>query len=85
VLVMSVNPGFAGQSFLPPALEKIRRLKRAIDERGVRATIQVDGGVHSGNIRSVVQAGAETIVAGHAAFENGDPEAACRALIEAAR
>ncbi len=85
VLVMSVNPGFAGQSFLPGALEKIRRLKRAIDERGVRATIQVDGGVHRGNIRAVVQAGAETIVAGHAAFENGDPEAACRALIEAAR
>jgi ribulose-phosphate 3-epimerase len=84
VLVMSVNPGFAGQKFLPATLDKIRRLRRAIDERGLRATIQVDGGVHPGNIRSVVQAGAETIVAGAAAFENGDPEAACRALIEAA-
>jgi len=85
VLVMSVNPGFAGQSFLPSALDRIRRLRRAIEDRGLRATIQVDGGVHLGNIRSVVQAGAETIVAGHAAFANGDPEAACRALVEAAR
>jgi len=85
VLVMSVNPGFAGQSFLPSALDRIRRLRRAIEDRGLRATIQVDGGVHLGNIRSVVQAGAETIVAGHAAFANGDPEAACRALIEAVR
>ncbi len=84
VLLMSVNPGFAGQKFLPPTLDKIRRLRRMIDERGVRATIQVDGGVHPGNIREVVRAGAATIVAGAAAFENGDPEAACRALIEAA-
>lgn len=84
VLVMSVNPGFAGQSFLPPALEKIRRLRRAIDERGLSARIQVDGGVHAGNIRAVVEAGATIIVAGAAAFANGNPEAACRALVEAA-
>ena len=84
VLVMSVNPGFAGQSFLPPVLDKIQRLRRAIDERGLGVRIQVDGGVHGGNIRSVIQAGAGIIVAGTAAFANGDPEAACRALIEAA-
>ncbi len=84
VLVMSVNPGFAGQAFLPPVLDKIRRLRRAIDERGLAARIQVDGGVHLGNIRAVVQAGAGIIVAGAAAFANGDPEAACRALLEAA-
>jgi ribulose-phosphate 3-epimerase len=84
VLVMSVNPGFAGQTFLPPVLDKIRRLRRTIDERGLAARIQVDGGVHLGNIRAVVQAGAGIIVAGAAAFANGDPEAACRALLEAA-
>jgi len=84
VLVMSVNPGFAGQEFLPGVLEKIRRLRRALDERGLAAQIQVDGGVHLGNIRSVVQAGAGVIVAGAAAFSQGDPEAACRALVEAA-
>jgi ribulose-phosphate 3-epimerase len=84
VLVMSVNPGFAGQTFLPGVLDKIRRLRRAIDERGLPARIQVDGGVHVGNIREVVQAGATIIVAGAAAFANADPAAACRALIEAA-
>jgi ribulose-phosphate 3-epimerase len=84
VLVMSVNPGFAGQSLLPQALDKIRRLRRTIDERGLSARIQVDGGVHRGNIREVVQAGAGIIVAGAAAFADGDPAAACRALIEAA-
>jgi ribulose-phosphate 3-epimerase len=84
VLVMSVNPGFAGQSLLPPVLDKIRRLRRTIDERGLSARIQVDGGVHRGNIRDVVQAGAGIIVAGAAAFADGDPAASCRALIEAA-
>ncbi|MGE5127236.1 MAG: ribulose-phosphate 3-epimerase [Betaproteobacteria bacterium] len=84
VLLMSVNPGFAGQTFLPPVLDKIRRLRRLLDERGLAARIQVDGGVHLGNIRTVVQAGAEIVVAGAAAFAKGDPEAACRALLEAA-
>ncbi len=84
VLLMTVNPGFAGQTFLPPVLDKIRRLRRLLDERGLPARIQVDGGVHLGNIRTVVQAGAEIVVAGSAAFADGDPEAACRALIEAA-
>lgn len=84
VLVMSVNPGFAGQTFLPPVLDKIRRLRRVVDERGLAVELQVDGGVHAGNIRAVVQAGAGIIVAGAAAFANGDPEAACRALLEAA-
>jgi ribulose-phosphate 3-epimerase len=84
VLVMSVNPGFAGQSLLPPVLDKIRRLRRTIDERGLSVRIQVDGGVHRGNIRDVVQAGAGIIVAGAAAFADGDPAASCRALIEAA-
>jgi ribulose-phosphate 3-epimerase len=87
VLVMSVNPGFAGQKFLPSSLDKIRRLREAVRARGLSAAarIQVDGGVHLGNIRTVVEAGADTIVAGAAAFAGGDPAAAVRALIEAAR
>jgi len=85
VLVMSVNPGFAGQKLLPPALDKIQRLRDAIRARGLSARVQVDGGVHRGNIKEVVGAGAEIIVVGAAAFTAGDPEAAVRALVEAAR
>lgn len=83
VLVMSVNPGFSGQTFLPSALDKIRRLRRTIAERGLPTRIQVDGGVHRGNIRDVVAAGVDIVVAGAAAFGDGDPEAATRALLAA--
>jgi ribulose-phosphate 3-epimerase len=84
VLVMSVNPGFSFQKFLPPALDKVRRLRQALDARSLPARIQVDGGIHAGNIASIVAAGAEIIVAGAASFTDGDPAAACRRLIEAA-
>ena len=85
VLVMSVNPGFGGQKFIPAALEKIRRLRRMIQERGLKTQIEVDGGVDAGNIRALVEAGAEVLVAGSAVFGHGDPESAARRLIEAAR
>ena len=84
VLLMTVNPGFAGQTFLPASLDKIRRLRETIEARGLRARIQIDGGVTPGNIRTIVEAGAEIIVAGAAAFAGGDPESASRRLIEAA-
>jgi ribulose-phosphate 3-epimerase len=84
VLVMSVNPGFGGQKFIPAATEKIRRLRRIIQDRGLKAQIEVDGGVDVGNIRSLVEAGAEVLVAGSAVFGHGDPEAAARRLLEAA-
>jgi ribulose-phosphate 3-epimerase len=84
VLVMSVNPGFGGQKFIPAALDKIRRLRRIIQDRGLKAQIEVDGGVDLGNIRSLVEAGAEVLVAGSAVFGHGDPESAARRLIEAA-
>jgi ribulose-phosphate 3-epimerase len=84
VLVMSVNPGFSFQKFLPPVLDKIRRLDRLVAERGLPVQIQVDGGVNRENVRAVVQAGVDIVVAGAAAFSGGDPEAATRALIEAA-
>jgi ribulose-phosphate 3-epimerase len=85
VLVMSVNPGFGGQKFLPLALDKVRRLHRHIGDRGLKAQIEVDGGVDTSNIRALVEAGAEVLVAGSAVFGRGDPADAVRALLEAAR
>jgi ribulose-phosphate 3-epimerase len=85
VLVMSVNPGFGGQVFLPQSLDKIRRLRQMILERRLSAKIEVDGGVDSGNARALVDAGAEILVAGSAVFGGGDPEAGARRLIEACR
>jgi ribulose-phosphate 3-epimerase len=85
VLIMSVNPGFGGQSFIPASLDKVRRLRAIIEARGLAARIEIDGGIQAGNIREVVAAGAEVIVAGSAVFGDGDVEAAARRLIEAAR
>ena len=83
VLVMSVNPGFGGQEFIPKALDKVRRLRRMIDERGVNTRIEIDGGIDRGNIEQVVAAGAEIIVSGSAIFGAPDPESAARELREA--
>ncbi len=84
VLVMSVNPGFGGQSFLPSSLDKIRRLRDIVTARGLSTRIEVDGGIGPENIRSVVEAGAEIIVAGSAVFGGGEAEKNARRLIEAA-
>lgn len=84
VLVMSVNPGFGGQKFLPNALDKVQRLAAQIRTRGLHAQIEVDGGVDAGNARTLVQAGADVLVAGSAVFGRGDVEQAARQLIEAA-
>lgn len=80
VLVMSVNPGFGGQKFIPNALDKLRRLRRMIGERQLATRLEIDGGVDLENIASVVAAGAEIIVAGSAIFGAADPEAAVRGL-----
>lgn len=80
VLVMSVNPGFGGQRFIPHTLDKLRRLRALLDRTGSRAAIEVDGGIDLGNIAAVVAAGASIIVAGHAVFGHGDPASAARAL-----
>jgi ribulose-phosphate 3-epimerase len=85
VLVMSVNPGFGGQSFLPSTLDKVRRLAALIRARGLDARIEVDGGVDAANARSLVESGAEILVAGSAVFGGGDPERDARAILEAAR
>ena len=68
VLIMSVNPGFGGQSFLPASLRKVRELKRLITERGLSTLIQVDGGVQPENSRQLVEAGADVLVSGSAFF-----------------
>ena len=72
VLIMSVNPGFGGQSFIPESLQKIRDLKAMIDEKGLNIDIQVDGGISAANIAQVVEAGANIIVAGSAIYGNGN-------------
>jgi ribulose-phosphate 3-epimerase len=83
VLVMSVNPGFGGQKFIPESLDKVRRLRGMIDERGLNVRIEIDGGIDRDNVGSVVAAGAEILVAGSAIFGRGNAEAAARELREA--
>lgn len=83
VLVMSVNPGFGGQRFIETSIEKVRRLRRLIDERGLSTRIEIDGGIDLNNIAAVVAAGAEIIVAGSAIFGTSDPEGAVRGLRDA--
>jgi len=85
VLVMSVNPGFGGQKFIPFSLDKIRRLKELRQELSLSFRIEVDGGVAHDTIVSVVEAGAELLVAGNAVFGAGNPEKDARELLDAAR
>jgi ribulose-phosphate 3-epimerase len=83
VLIMSVNPGFGGQKFIQTALDKTRRLKQMILERGLQTRIEIDGGIDASNIAEVTQAGAEIIVAGSAVFGNENPSKAVEKLLEA--
>jgi ribulose-phosphate 3-epimerase len=83
VLLMSVNPGFGGQKFIPTSLDKVRRLRRMIDDRGLKTRIEIDGGIDRTNIAEVAAAGAEIIVAGSAIFNESDPAQAVRELREA--
>lgn len=83
VLVMSVNPGFGGQKFIPASLEKVRRLRRMIDERGLGVRIEIDGGIDPDNIADAAAAGAEIFVAGTSVFGQPDPAAAVRGLLSA--
>ncbi len=85
VLVMSVNPGFGGQSFIPYSLNKIRRLKELRQELGLGYRIEVDGGVAHDTIGQVVEAGADLLVAGSAVFSDGRAEQNARELLQAAQ
>ncbi len=83
VLVMSVNPGFGGQEFISSSLDKVRRLRKMLDERGLKARIEIDGGIDQDNVAEVAGAGAEIIVSGSAIFGAPDPAVALRELREA--
>ena len=83
VLVMSVNPGFGGQKFIPECLEKLRRLRKLIGDRRLNTRIEVDGGIDLANIGEVAAAGAEIIVSGTGVFGAPDPATAVRELREA--
>jgi len=72
LLIMSVNPGFGGQSFIPSALEKLRRARKMIDQRGLNVELEIDGGVKVENIAAMAQAGADIFVSGSAIFHSKD-------------
>ena len=80
VLVMSVNPGYGGQSYLPASTDKIRRVRAVLDRAGSRAALEVDGGITADTIAEAWGAGADTFVAGTAVFGNADPARAVRDL-----
>jgi ribulose-phosphate 3-epimerase len=84
ILLMSVNPGFGGQKFIPTMIDKLRRLREMIDSRGFQTRIEVDGGIDAGNINQIVEAGAEIIVAGSAVFGSGNPAESVRELLDSA-
>lgn len=81
ILLMSVNPGFGGQRFIPTMIDKLRRLKMMIEARGLDTRIEIDGGIDESNISDIVDAGADIIVAGSAVYGNGDATAAVRSLL----
>ena len=80
VVIMSVNPGFGGQSFIPSAMEKIQQLRKRIDALGLSIEIEVDGGVKPENAAGIIKAGADILVAGSAVFGNADYAAAIRGI-----
>lgn len=73
VLLMSVNPGFGGQKFIETTIDKVKRLRRMIDERGLQTFIQIDGGVNTHNAKMLFEAGCDVLVAGNAVFGSDDP------------
>jgi ribulose-phosphate 3-epimerase len=80
VLIMSVNPGFGGQEFIPHTYQKIRSLRRMIHERGLNTLIEIDGGVTIENAPSLFRAGADVLVAGNTVFKSADPKATIHTL-----
>ena len=83
VLVMSVEPGFGGQSFIEGSTDKVRELRKMIDEVGLNVTIEIDGGVSAANARELYEAGCDALVAGSAVFKAADPEAEILKILNA--
>ena len=73
VCLMSVNPGFGGQKFIPGTFQKLEKLRKLIDRTGSKARIEIDGGVGSSNAAELIKAGADVLVAGNFVFSSGDP------------
>jgi len=82
ILIMSVNPGFGGQSFIPSSLDKLRQARRIIERSGRKIRLEIDGGVKTNNIRAIAAAGADTFVAGSAIFGSKDYKATIRKMRE---
>ena len=82
VNLMSVNPGFGGQKFIPHTIQKIKTLRRMIDEKGLNIKIEIDGGVTLDNAKQIVEAGADILVAGNTVFKSADPKEAIKKLKE---
>ena len=80
VLMMTVNPGFGGQKFIPHSIEKIKQVKKMIDEKGLQVHISIDGGVTLENAASIVVSGADVLVAGSTIFKSPDPIATIHQL-----
>ncbi len=80
VCLMSVNPGFGGQSFIPYSIEKIKQLRKMIDDAGLKVKIEVDGGVTLQNAKQIAEAGAHVLVAGNTIFSSKDPKATIQIL-----
>ena len=80
VCLMSVNPGFGGQSFIEQTYNKVRKLRRMIDEKGASTLIEIDGGVTSANAKQLTDAGANVLVAGSFVFKSDNPIQTCNEL-----
>ena len=85
VLIMSVNPGFGGQKFIPNALKKVAQLRQEIDKRNLSTIIEVDGGVQGENAQALVDAGADALVSGSYIFNSPNPEETIRSLKQVKR
>jgi ribulose-phosphate 3-epimerase len=84
LLIMTVNPGFGGQSFIPYTVGKIRQARQIIENRGYGCAIEVDGGIDTGTMPDVLKAGAEVLVAGSAIFHSPDPARKIKEMLEIA-
>ena len=82
VLVMSVNPGFGAQKFIPNTINKIKTLRQTINDRGLNVKIEIDGGVTMENAKEIIEAGADVLVAGNTVFKSADPKETIRKLKE---
>src|SRR5438094_10511176 len=83
VNIMTVNPGFGGQAFIPHSMKKIRQLRKMIDDAGLKVKIEVDGGVNLENAKQLVEAGVDVLVSGNAVFKSSDPKTVIAKLKQA--